>query len=85
MTIENLGNASPKKAMSKNDKTAPEILDNITQLIDGHYQVALLWKENEKLSNNRWLTEKQLYHLNDKCLKNAQLKKFTKKRLRKIY
>ena len=42
MKIENLGIASPKKAISKNDKRALEILDNTTQLIDGHYQVCLL-------------------------------------------
>ena len=74
MKIENLGIASPKKAMSKNDKRALEILENTTQLIDGHYQFVLLWKENAKLSNNRWLAEKQLDQLNDKESKNPQLK-----------
>ena len=34
MKIESLGIASPKKAMSKNDKRAHEILDNTTQLIE---------------------------------------------------
>ena len=58
MKIENLGIASHKKAMAKNDKRTLEILENTTQIIDGHYQVGLLWKENAKLPNNRWLAEK---------------------------
>ena len=85
MKIENLGMASPKKAMSKNDKRALEILENKTQLIDGHYQVGLLWKKNSKLPNNRWLAEKQLDQLNDKVSKTHCSNKCTKKRLRRIY
>ena len=81
MKIENLGIASPKEAMSKNDKRAFEILDNTKQLIDG--QIGLLWKENAKLPNNRWLAEKQLYQLNDKLSKNAQLKQMYKETLEK--
>ena len=42
MKAGNLGIASPKKAMSKSDKRALEILDNTTQIIDGHYQFGLL-------------------------------------------
>ena len=83
MKIENLGIASTKKAMSKNDKRALDILDNTTQLIDGHYQVGVLWKENAKLPNNRWLAEKQLYQLNDKISKNAQLKQMYEETLEK--
>ena len=37
MNIENLGRDSLKKVMSRNDKRAPEIYENTTQLIDGHY------------------------------------------------
>ena len=83
MKNENLGIASPKKAMSKNDKRALEILENTTQLIDGHYQVGLLWKENAKLPNNRWLAEKQLYQLNEKLSKNSQLKQMYEETLEK--
>ena len=57
MKIENLGIASHKKAMSKIDKKSSEIQENTTQLIDGHYQVGFLWKENAKLPNNRWLAQ----------------------------
>ena len=31
-----------------------------------HYEVGLLWKENAKLPNNRWLAEKQLKNLKAK-------------------
>ena len=83
MEIENLGTASPKKAMSKNEKRVLEILDNTTQLIDGYYQVGLLWKENAKLPNIRWLVEKQFYQLNDNLSKNAQLNQMYQETLEK--
>ena len=84
MTIENLGIASHKKAMSKNDKRALQMLENTTQLIDGHYQIGLLGKENAKLPNNRWLAGNKLYQLNDKLSKTHSSNKCTKKRLRRI-
>ena len=74
MKMKHLGIASPKNAKSKNDKRAHKILDKTTQLIDGHYQVGLLRKEKAKLPYNRWLAETQLYQLNEKLSKNAQLK-----------
>ena len=51
--VENLGIASSKKTMSKNDKRALEILENTTKLVNGHYEIDLLWKENANLPNNR--------------------------------
>ena len=74
MKIENLGIASSKKAMSKNDKRALDILENTTKLVNGHYEVGLLWKENADLPNNRWLAEKQLHQLNNKFSNNPELK-----------
>ena len=67
--------------MSKKDIL--KIVDNTTQLIDGQYQVGLLWKENVKLPYNRWLAGKQLYQLNDKLSKNAQLKQMYEETLEK--
>ena len=64
--IENYGIASKKKALSKNDEKALEILQSTTRFKDGHYEVGLLWKENAKLPNNRWLAEKQLKQLKAK-------------------
>ena len=66
MKNENYGIASSKRAMSKNDEKALQILDLTTKFFDGHYEIGLLWKENAKLPNNRWLSEKQLKQLNKK-------------------
>ena len=74
MKIENLGIASSKKAMSKNDKRALDILESTTKLVNGHYEVGLLWKENADLPNNRWLAETQLYQLNKQLSNNLELK-----------
>ena len=61
MKIEYYGIASKKKALSKNDEKALEILQSKTKY--GLYEVGLLWKENAKLPNNRWFAEKQLKQL----------------------
>ena len=58
--IRNYGTASKKKALSKNDEKALEILQSTTRFKVDHYKVGLLWKENAKLPNNNWLPEKQL-------------------------
>ena len=63
MKIENYGIASKKKALSKSDEKALEILQSITRFNDGQYEVGLLWKENAKWPKNRWLAEKQLKQL----------------------
>ena len=66
MKIENYGISSSRRAMSKNDEKAVQILESTTNFSDGHYEIGLLWKENAKLPNNRWLAEKQLKQLNKK-------------------
>ncbi|XP_075241673.1 uncharacterized protein LOC142336649 [Convolutriloba macropyga] len=58
MKVENLGIASPRKALSENDKRAIEILESTTKIVDGHYQIGLLWKQDQKLSRNPILKEK---------------------------
>ncbi|XP_063728597.1 uncharacterized protein LOC134856162 [Symsagittifera roscoffensis] len=63
MKIENTGIASSKRSHSKSDKRAIDILENSCTLVDGHYQIDLLWKEDTDLPNNRWLAEKQLNSL----------------------
>ena len=60
MKIENYGIGSSKRAMSKKDEKAQQILELTTNFSDGHYEIGLLWKENAKLPNNRWLAEEQL-------------------------
>ncbi|XP_075250799.1 uncharacterized protein LOC142343002 [Convolutriloba macropyga] len=46
MKVENWGIASPRKALSENDKRAIEILESTTKIVDGHYQIGLLWKQD---------------------------------------
>ena len=66
MKNENYGITSSKRAMSKKDEKALQFLESTTNYSDGHYEIGLLWKENAKLPNNRWLAEKQLKQLNKK-------------------
>ena len=74
MRVENLGIASPRKALSENDKRAIEILESTTKIVDGHYQIGLLWKQGAVLPNNKWLALKQLDQLDNKLSKNPPLK-----------
>ena len=53
MKIENLGIASSKRKMCKNDKRSLVISENTTKLVNVHYEVGLLLKENADLPNNR--------------------------------
>ena len=43
MKIENYGIASKKKALSKNDEKALEVLQSTNRFKDGHYEVGFLW------------------------------------------
>ena len=63
MKVENLGIASTRKALSEKDKRAIDILEATTKIVDGHYQIGLLWKQGAFLRNNRWLAFKQLEQL----------------------
>ena len=53
----------PEKLLSENDKRAIEILESTTKIVDGHYQIGLLWKQGAFLPNNKWLALKQLDQL----------------------
>ena len=55
-----------KKHCSKNDEKLWEILQSKIRFKDGHYEIDLLLKQNEKLPNNRWLAQKQLKQLKAK-------------------
>ena len=68
------GHWSPRKALSENDKRATEILESTTKIVDGHYQIGLLWKQGAFLPNNRWLALKQLDQLDPKLSKIPILK-----------
>ena len=73
MKVENLGIASPRKALSENDKRAIEILESTTKIVDGHYQIGLLWKQGAVFPNKRWLALKQLDQLDQTFSKNPLL------------
>ena len=74
MKVGNLGIASPRKALSENDKGVIENLVSTTKIVDGHYQIGLLCKKGAFLPNNRWLALKQLDQLDQKLSKNPLLK-----------
>ena len=74
MKVENLGIASPRKALSKTNKRAIDILEPTTKIVDGRYQIGLLWKQGAFLPNNRWLAIKQPDQLDQKLSKNPILK-----------
>ena len=74
MKVEKLGIATPQKALSYNDKRAIETLESTTKIVNGHYQIGLLWKQGAFLPNNRWLAMKQLDQLDQKFSKNPLLK-----------
>ena len=49
-----------EKPLSVEDKRALKIIEETTTLVDGHYEVGLLWKEDQpKLPNNRILAERR--------------------------
>ena len=83
MKIENYGIAPSKSAMSKNDEKALQILKSNTNFSGGHYEKGLLWKENAKLPNNRWLAEKQLKQLNKKLSTKPDLQRKYEETLQK--
>ena len=50
-----------KVSMSVEDKRALAVMESSAKLVDGHYQVALPWRESvPKLPNNRVLAERRL-------------------------
>ena len=50
MRVENLGIALPRKILSENDERAIENIEFNTKIVDGHYQIGLLWKQGAFLS-----------------------------------
>ena len=55
-------------------KRAIEVLESTTKIIDGHYQIGLLWKQGAFRPNNRWLALKQLDQSDQKFSKNQLLR-----------
>ena len=64
-----------KPSLSQNDKRALEIMQETCLLRDGHYTIALPWKEDPPcIENNRSLAEHRLRLLKKRLLKNSDLR-----------
>ena len=64
------------KMMSVVDKKALSVFEDSVQLIEGHYQISIPWKnKNPNLPNNRSMAERRLGYLKKKLEKDPSLKK----------
>ena len=73
MHIDRSGITSSKKSLSAEDQQALSILKKTTKLVDGHYEIGLLWKNHVSLPNNKWVAQKQLSSLEIKLARKPQL------------
>ena len=73
MHIDCSGITSSKKSLSAEDQQALSILKKTTKLVDGHYEIGLLWKNHVSLPNNKWVAQKQLSPLEIKLARKPQL------------
>ena len=73
--IENYGlSPNSKESMSLEDKRALAVMENSATMVDGHYQVALPWREpNPYLPNNRSMAERWLFLLKKRLLQDSKL------------
>ena len=70
----NEGTDSSKMAMSVEDRRALAIMQDCTQLQNGHYIIPLPWKSNQvKLPRNRTMAERRLAYLRAKLLRDKDL------------
>ena len=53
---------------------ALKILESTTKLVNGHYEIGLLWNDDVKLPNNRIVAELQLKSLQQLPNKDPHLK-----------
>ena len=61
--------------MSVEDKRAMSVFEESVQIVDGHYQVAIPWKNPSPcLPNNRVMAEHRLQHLKRRLAKNPDLR-----------
>ena len=63
-----------KVSMSVEDKSALAVIEGTVKLVDGHYQLALPWREPApKLPNNRVMAERRLQLLKKRFLRDLEL------------
>ena len=64
-----------KTSLSQNDNRALKIMQDTAALQDGHYTIALPWKDDAPcLENNRSLAEQRLRLLRKRLLKDSDLR-----------
>eukprot|EP00112_Aurelia_sp_Birch-Aquarium-sp1_P012064 Seg2533.1 transcript_id=Seg2533.1/GoldUCD/mRNA.D3Y31 product="hypothetical protein" protein_id=Seg2533.1/GoldUCD/D3Y31 len=67
--------ADDGKMMSVQDKHALEIFEESAQLVNGHYQIAIPWKQGQPcMPNNRRIAEQRLGHLKRRLVRDPALK-----------
>ena len=67
--------ADDGKMMSVQDKRALKIFEESAHLVNGHYQIAILWKQGQPcMPNNRRLAEQRLGHLKRRLILDPALK-----------
>jgi hypothetical protein len=65
---------SIKKAMSVEDKKAEKMMEESAVIVDGHYEIGMLWKtEDSQLPNNRDVALKRFRHLHNRLQKDKEL------------
>jgi hypothetical protein len=76
LDLDNVGiGNSGSKTMSQDDRQALKILDKTVCMVNGHYEVGMLWKSEETwLPDNRNMAAAQLRTLRRKLDKNAELR-----------
>ena len=64
-----------RKSMSVNDQKAMKIMEDSLTFADGHYQMAIPWKdETPSLPNNRSMAESRLGHLKRKLSRDSTMR-----------
>ena len=67
---------SSKKGLSAGDQESLKRMGNSVHLVDGHYEVAMLWKsDNPWLPDNRQMAEARLQYLKRKLKRDKNLHK----------
>ena len=73
--VESYGTERPSlKSMSVEDHKATKIIENTISKVDGHYQIGLLWKQEEpSFPFNRIAAEARLHHLKRRFSRDPDL------------
>ncbi len=65
---------SIKKAMSVEDKKAEKVMERSAVIVDGHYEIGMLWKdETPQLPNNRDVAFKRFKYLKNRLKRDNEL------------